>query len=177
MNAAHGAPIASLESPLEILAQATKLVSTDQDYFWQPLIQRFGSPLQPIYVDKSKVEIGGIEYDNPLILPIYDGQLELLQCAFLQDGRRVQILPNGLAQGFARYGRFDHAEPIIVTYSLEAFFKIAQTGYAVALVLLPTLCNAKQAALKAFDFEQMQFVIHQLSKAGYTKLYLPARPE
>ena len=177
MNAAHEAPMASSESPLEILAQATQLVSTDQAYFGQPLIQRFGSPLQPIYIDQSKVDIGGIEYENPLILPIYDGQLELVQCAVLQDGQHVQVFPNGLAQGFALYGRFDHVEPIIITYNLEAFFKIAQTGYAVALVLLPTLCNAKQAVLKAFDFEQIQFVINQLSKVGYTKLYMPARPE
>lgn len=177
MNAAHEAPLASSESPLEILAQATQLVSTDQAYFGQPLIQRFGSPLQPIYIDQSKVEIGGIEYDNPLILPIYDGQLELVQCAVLQVGQRVQVFPNGLAQGFALYGRFDQVEPIIITYNLEAFFKIAQTDYAVALVLLPTLCNSKQTALKTFDFEQIQFVINQLSKAGYTKLYMPARPE
>jgi hypothetical protein len=80
-------------------------------------------------------------------------------------------------QGFARYGHFDHAEPIIITYNLEAFFKIAQTGYAVALVILPSLCDAQHTEFKPFDFEQMAFVIHQLAKAGYTKLYMPVRPE
>jgi hypothetical protein len=44
-------------------------------------------------------------------------------------------------------------------------------------VLLPTLCNPKQTALKAFDFEQIQFVINQLSKSGFDRLYMPVRPE
>jgi hypothetical protein len=89
----------------------------------------------------------------------------------------VAVMPDGLARGFARYGDFDHAQPVIITYSLEAFFKIAQTGYAVALVLLPTLCSKHKTELKPFDFEQIQFVINQLSQAGYKQLYLPVRIE
>src|SRR5690606_24609520 len=77
----------------------------------------------------------------------------------------------------ARYGDFDHTQPVIITYSLESFFKVAQTGYAVALVVLPTLCNKHQTVLKPGDFKQIQFVINQLSAAGYTQLYLPVRPE
>src|SRR5690606_29134979 len=93
------------------------------------------------------------------------------------DGQRVAVMPDGLAKGFAGYGDFDHAKPVIITYSLEAFFKVAQTGYAVVLVVLPTLCSKHQTELKPYDFEQIQFVINQLSKAGYKQLYLPARPE
>ena len=129
--------------PDTILANCTLLNPLDETYLNHPIIQRFGSPSQPIYVDQCNVDINGMSYDNPLILPIYDGQLNLVQCAVLQDGQRVQVMPDGLAQGFARYGHFDHAEPIIVTYNLEAFFKIAQTGYAVALVILPSLCDAQ----------------------------------
>ena len=163
--------------PDTILANCTLLNPLDETYLNHPIIQRFGSPSQPIYVDQCNVDINGMSYDNPLILPIYDGQLNLVQCAVLQDGQRVQVMPDGLAQGFARYGHFDHAEPIIVTYNLEAFFKIAQTGYAVALVILPSLCDAQHTEFKPFDFEQMAFGIHQLAKAGYTKLYMPVRPE
>ena len=163
--------------PDTILANCTLLNPSDEQYINHPIIQRFGSPAQPIYVDQCNVDINGVSYDNPLILPIYDGQLNLVQCAVLQDGQRVQVMPDGLAQGFARYGHFDHAEPIIVTYNLEAFFKIAQTGYAVALVILPSLCDAQHTEFKPFDFEQMAFGIHQLAKAGYTKLYMPVRPE
>ena len=163
--------------PDTILANCTLLDPSDETYLNHPIIERFGSPSQPIYVDQCNVDINGVSYDNPLILPIYDGQLNLVQCAVLQDGQRVQVMPDGLAQGFARYGHFDHAEPIIVTYNLEAFFKIAQTGYAVALVILPSLCDAQHTEFKPFDFEQMAFGIHQLAKAGYTKLYMPVRPE
>ena len=163
--------------PDTILANCTLLNPLDETYLNHPIIERFGSPSQPIYVDQCNVDINGVSYDNPLILPIYDGQLNLVQCAVLQDGQRVQVMPDGLAQGFARYGHFDHAEPIIVTYNLEAFFKIAQTGYAVALVILPSLCDAQHTEFKPFDFEQMAFGIHQLAKAGYTKLYMPVRPE
>ena len=163
--------------PDTILANCTLLDPSDETYLNHPIIERFGHPSQPIYVDQCNVDINGMSYDNPLILPIYDGQLNLVQCAVLQDGQRVQVMPDGLAQGFARYGHFDHAEPIIITYNLEAFFKIAQTGYAVALVILPSLCDAQHTEFKPFDFEQMAFGIHQLVKAGYTKLYMPVRPE
>jgi hypothetical protein len=163
--------------PDSILANCTVLNPLDETYLNHPIIQHFGSPSQPIYVDQCNVDINGVSYDNPLILPIYDGQLNLIQCAVLQDKQQVQVIPNGLAKGFALYGRFDHAEPIIITYNLEAFFKIAQTGYAVALVVLPSLCDAQHTEFKPFDFEQMAFVIQQLSKAGHTKLYMPVRPE
>lgn len=163
--------------PITILENCTKLNPQDDYYQNHPVINRFGGSNQSIYVDQCHVEIGNINYINPLILPIYDGQLNHVQCAILQDGQQVQVIPDGLVKGFALYGRFNHAEPIIITYSLEAFFKIAQTDYAVALVVLPTLCNSKQVELNAFDFEQIQFVINQLSKSGFSSLYIPVRPE
>ena len=163
--------------PDSILANCTLLNPSDDNHLNHPIIERFGSPLQPIYVDQCHVDIEGIEYDSPLILPIYDGQMELVQCAVLQDGQRVAVMPDGLAKGFARYGDFDHARPVIITYGLEAFFKIAQTGYAVVLVVLPTLCNKQPTELKPFDFEQIQFVIQQLKMSGFVRLYMPVRPE
>ena len=166
-----------LITPDDILNECTQLVSFNDAYSSHPLIQRFGSPEQPIYVDDGNVDINGVTYAQPLIMPIYDGQMELVQCAVMQDGQRVAVIPDGLAKGFARYGDFDHTQPVIITYSLEAFFKVAQTGYAVALVLLPTLCSNHKTELKPFDFEQIQFVINQLSQAGYKQLYLPVRIE
>ncbi|WP_373684477.1 DUF927 domain-containing protein [Acinetobacter sp. YH12029] len=164
-------------NPTEILEHCLSLNPSDEEYSKHPIIQRFGSPSQPIYVDQCNVNFGGIEYDSPLILPVYNGQLELVQCAVLQDKQRVSVTPDGLANGFAKYGDFDPAKPVIITYGLEAFFKVAQAGYAVALVLLPNLCSKHQTELKPFDFEQIQFVINQLSQVGYKQLYLPVRPE
>lgn len=175
MTLHHDTP--ELLKPLDILAQCTELMRTDEAYIEHKLIQRFGSPEQKIHVDDSIVTINGVSYDSPIVLPIYNGHLELVQCAVMQDSKPVTVMPDGLAKGFARYGHFDHAKPVIVTYNLEAFFKIAQTGYAVALVLLPTLCNSTLPVLKPFDFEQMQFVINQLTQAGYQQLYMPIRPE
>lgn len=165
------------DSPADILKQCRQILPNQIEYQEHPIIQRFGSPEQSIYVDEAQIEIEGNEYHNPLILPILNGQLEQIQCAVLQDGQRVQVMPDGLTKGFAYYGDLKKDQPIIITYGLESFFKIAQTGYAVALVILPTLCNAKQTALKPFDFEQIQFVIKQLSQAGFKQLYLPVRPE
>ena len=177
MNATVQILVQDLIKPAHILAQCKQLVSFAEAYSSHPLIQRFGSPEQPIYVDQSNVDISGVKYECPLIMPIYDGQLELVQCAVMQDGQGVSVIPDELAKGFARYGDFDHTKPVIITHNLEAFFKVAQTGYAVALVVLPTLCNQHQTERKAFDFKQIQFVINQLSKAGYTQLYMPVRPE
>lgn len=175
MKAHHEA--LELITPDAILNKCTQLVSFDDAYLSHPLIQRFGSPEQPIYVDESNVDINGVIYEQPLMMLIYNGQFEPVQCAVMQDGQRVAVMQDGLAKGFARYGDFHHDKPVIITHGLESFFKVAQTGYAVALVVLPMLCSKHQAELKASDFKQIQFVINQLSKAGYTKLYLPVRPE
>lgn len=175
MNAFQQVPIQEL--PEDILEKSTVLNPQDDDFVNHPIIEHFGSPSQPIYVDQCHVNINGVSYGNPLILPIYDGQLDIVQCAVLQDGQRVQVMPHGLAKGFARYGDFHHTQSVIITYNLEAFFKIAQTGYAVVLVILPSLCSFKQTELKAFDFEQIQFVINQLLKSGFVRLYIPVRPE
>jgi putative DNA primase/helicase len=165
------------DSPADVIKQCRHLLPTEIDYLQHPIIQRYGSPSQPIHVDEAQIEIDGIEYQNPLILPIINGQLEQIQCAVLQNGQRVQVMPDGLAKGFACCGNLKKDQPIIITYGLEAFFKIAQTGYAVALVILPILCSTNKTALKAFDFEQIAFVIHQLANGGYTQLYMPVRPE
>ncbi len=180
MTAFHEAPKGI--TPNNILAQCTLIAPTDKAYIEHEIIQRFGSPELPIHIDDtstddSNININGVRYDNPIVLPIYNGHLELVQCAVMQDSKPVTVMPDGLAKGFAMYGHFDHAKPVIVTYNLEAFFKIAQTGYAVVLVLLPTLCNSTLPVLKPFDFEQMQFVINQLAQAGYQQLYMPVRPE
>ena len=163
--------------PDSILANCTILNPLDDTYLNHPIIERFGSPSQPIYVDQCNVDINGVMYEQPLILPIYNAQLELVQCAVLQDKQRIQVIPDGLAKGFAYYGHLHQDKPVIITHNVEAFFKVAQTGYAVVLVMLPHLCSPNKSELKAFDFEQIQYVIHQLSKAGYQQLYLPVRPE
>ena len=163
--------------PDSILANCTVLNPLDDKYLNHPIIERFGSPSQPIYVDQCNVDINGVMYEQPLILPIYNAQLELVQCAVLQDKQRVQVIPDGLAKGFAYYGHLHQDKPVIITHNVEAFFKVAQTGYAVVLVMLPNLTSKNLTKLKAFDFEQIQYVIQQLSNAGYQQLYMPVRPE
>lgn len=110
-----------LITPEAILNECTQLVSFNDAYSSHPLIKRFGSPEQPIYVDDSSK-------DKPLILPIYNGQLELVQCAVMIDGEIVDLTidgenrDRGLAKGFAKYGDFHPDKPVIITYSLESFF-------------------------------------------------------
>lgn len=176
MTAFHEAP-KGMTSPDDILAQCTLIAPTDQAYIEHKIIQRFGSPELPIHIDDGTVDINGVSYDRPIVLPICNGQLEPVQCAVMQDEQKVAAMPDGLAKGFARYGHFDHAKPVIVTYDLEAFFKIAQTGYAVALVLLPTLCSNPKTELKPLDLKQIEFVINQLAQAGYQQVYMPVRRE
>ena len=173
--------------PDSILANCTVFNPSDDAYINHPIIERFGSPSQPIYVDQCNVDIYGMTYNNPLILPIYNAQSVHVQCAVLQNGQRVHVMPDGLASGFACYGDLQKDKPVIITYTLEAFFKIAsglesyaeniEDSIAVVLVILPSLCNANKSELKAFDFEQIQYVIQQLSKAGHQRLYMPVRPE
>ena len=160
-----------------ILAQCTVLNQQDKGYLIQPIIERFGSPLQPIYVDQSQIDINGQTYQSPLILPLYNAQLEPIQCAVMQDSMPISVMPDGKAKGFAYYGALQADQPIIITYTIEAFFKIAQTGYAVVLVVLPHLCSKHLKEIKGFDFKQIEYVVNQLSQAGYTQLYMPVRPE
>ena len=167
-----------LITPKLILDQSNLWNPTDSAYLSNKLIQRFGSPEQPIYVDESSES-------RPIIMPLYNGQFELVQCAVLVDGEIVELTSDGknrdtgFAKGFAMYGDFYHDKPIIITYDLEAFFKVAQTSFAVVLVILPTLCSKHQfdnTEPKPYDFQQIEFVINQLSAAGYKQLYIPVRP-
>lgn len=157
----------------EILDNCSSVIPSDKN----ELIQRFGSPEQPIYIDESGGEVGGIKYNSPIVLPIYNGQLELIQCALLEDQKPISILNDGKAKGFAYFGDIQQDKPVIITHSLESFFKIARTGYTVVLVVLNHLCTTHQKPINKHDIEQIQYVINQLSRAGYTQLYMPVRPE
>lgn len=163
--------------PNAILANCTVLNPLDKEYLKHPIIDRFGTPSQPIYIDQSNVEIANIQYKNAMILPIVNGQLELIQCAVLQNKKNIQVIPDGRAKGFAYYGELNKDKPVIITYSLEAFFKVTQTGYPVVLVILSHLCNTNKIELQMNDFEKIEFIINQLSEAGYKHLFMPVRLE
>ncbi|MFW1645233.1 DUF927 domain-containing protein [Acinetobacter guillouiae] len=176
MNAIQKSP--SLDQPIDIIAKFTLLNPLDGAFMRHPIIERFGSPEQSIYVDQCNTDIE----KQPLILPILNGKLEHIQYAVLFDNQTIEITKDGencdpLAKGFAYLGTLQKDKPVIITYGLEAFFKVAQTGYAVALVVMPNLCKTNQTGLKPFDFEQIQFVIHQLENSGYEQLYIPVRAE
>ncbi|MBF7690887.1 DUF3987 domain-containing protein [Acinetobacter sp. SCC474] len=163
----------------DIIAQSTVLKPQNNQYLTHDLIARFGSPEQPIYVDVGEVTIDGKTYIDPLLLPIVDGHLQHIQTSILSFDKSVCIYPDGgVAKGFAYFGELVKDQPIIITHHLEAFFKVASTGYAVVLVLLPDVCKPlEHKPLNRYDFKQVEYVVNQLSKAGYTALYMPVRPE
>ncbi len=167
----------SLCQPKDILANCIKINPQDGAYLHHPVIQSFGSPEQPIYVDNVVVDINGVKYNSPVILPIYNGQLKLIQCAVLQHEQRVQILPDGYARGFAYYGELKKDKPVIICYELSAFLKLAHTHYATVLVILPDLCEPTDLVLKQVDVNAVYAVIQQLWNAGYKQLYIPVRPQ
>jgi hypothetical protein len=175
MTGTHENP--SLEQPRDILANCIKINPQDGAYLRHPVIQTYGSPKQPIYVDGAVVDINGVKYDSPMILPIYNGQLKLIQCAVLQHEQRVQILPDGFARGFAFYGELKKDKPVMVCYELSALFKLAQTPYATVLAVLPDLCKSTDLVLKQVDVNAVYAVIQQLWNAGYKQLYIPTRPQ
>jgi len=142
-----------------------------------PVIESNGSPKQPIYIDNTVVNIDGIKYESPMILPIYNGQLKLIQCAVLQQEKHIKIMPDGLARGFACYGELQKDKPVIICYELQAFFKLAQTHYTTVLAVLPDLCKAISPTLKQADANIIEVVINQLWNAGYKQLYIPTRPQ
>ncbi|MBJ8496229.1 DUF927 domain-containing protein [Acinetobacter oleivorans] len=165
-------------TPTEVLAHCQIYTPDQTEYLQHKIIQRFGGPNQAIYIDQNRVELDNVEYSNPIVLPIYNGELSTIQCAVMESGKTISIFPDGLARGFSYYGELQPDKPVIITYSLESFFKVASSGLSVVLVVLNNLCTSRLAkTLKAFDFEQIQFVINQLAQAGFKKLYLPVRPE
>lgn len=167
----------SLEQPRDILANCIKLNPQDGAYLHHPVIESNGSPQQPIYIDNAVIDIDGMKYDSPMILPIYNGQLKLIQCAVLQQEKHIQIMPDGFTRGFAYYGELKKDKPVIICYELKAFFKLAQTHYATVLAVLPDMCKTTSTALKQADVNTIEAVINQLWNAGYKQLYIPTRPQ
>lgn len=167
----------SLEQPKDILANCIRLNPQDGAFMRHPVIESNGSPQQPIYIDNTVVDIDGVKYENPMILPIYNGQLNLIQCAVLQQEKYIQIMPDGFTRGFAYFGELEKDKPVIVCYELQAFFKIAQTHYPTVLAVLPDLCKTTNPTLKQADISTIEAVIKQLWNAGYKQLYIPTRPQ
>ena len=175
MTRTHESP--SLEQPRDILANCIRLNPQDGAFMRHPVIESNGSPKQPIYVDNTVVDIDGVKYDSPMILPIYNGQLKLIQCAVLQQDRRVQIMPDGFSRGFAYFGELKKDKPVIICYELNAFFKLAQTNFATVLAVLPEMCKTTNTPLKQAEANTIEAVIKQLWSAGYKQLYIPTRPQ
>lgn len=169
--------VSDMEQQFEILAQATLFQPQDDAFMHHPVIQRFGSPEQALYIDSISMKIEDVDYGQPLILPLYNGRLELVQSALLQDQLPVKFAPQGNLRGFTYLGNIERNKPLIITNNLEAFFKIAQTTYPVVLVVSTDLCRKKEVTLKKTDYIQIQGVIQQLSQSGFQYLYMPVRPE
>lgn len=169
--------VSDIEQQFEILAQATLFKSQDDAFVHHPIIQRFGNPKQALYIDPTNMKIEDVDYGSPLIFPLYNGRLELVQSALLQDQLPVKFAPQGNVRGFTYLGNLEKDKPLIITHNLEAFFKIAQTTYAVVLVVSTDLCRKKEVTLKKTDYMQIEGVIKQLSQSGFQYLYMPVRPE
>ncbi|WP_411671029.1 YfjI family protein [Acinetobacter baumannii] len=175
MTGTHESP--SLEQPRDILANCIRLKPQDGAYSHHPVIQTYGNPKQPIYIDNAVIDINDVKYENPMILPIYNGQLKLIQCAVLQQEKHIQIMPDGFTRGFAYYGELKKDKPVIICYELKAFFKLAQTHYATVLVVLPDMCKTTNTTLKLNNVNTIEAVINQLWNTGYKQLYIPTRPQ
>lgn len=141
------------------------------------VIQRFGNPLQQVFIFKDDILINDLAYKKPIGLPICDSDLKMIQLAVLQDDKRIHFSDSDIARGFAYFGQLRNDQPVIITYGLEAFFKIAQTNYAVVLVVLPHLCKEPFKELNQYDFQQILFVVKQLQNKGFSKLFMPVRVE
>lgn len=165
------------EDAYTILKQCEKIQPQDDACLHHPVVQKFGVPPGLIYLDQSVIDINGDKYQNPIVMPIFNGQLELIQCAVVQVNKAVKIFPGGIVKGFVYYGEFRKDQPVIITYSLDAFFKVAQTGYTVVLAMLPNLCKDILYKPNLRNLNVIKDVINQLAEAGYKHLYVPFRPE
>ena len=170
----HDTPLEQSDSKT-ILSACDKKSYNNVDYINHPIIQRFGSPNRDLYIDDHNVNVEYLKYEKPLVLPLYNAELELIQCAVLELDKPISIVADGIAKGFAYFGEMQKDKPVILTYSLEAFFKIAQTDYSVVLIILPQMCNQLTRKLKESDFKKIHFVVKQLEKAGFRHLYMPIR--
>ncbi len=165
------------EDAYTILKQCEKIQPQDDACLHHPVVQKFGIPYGAIYIEQGDVDINGAKYHNPIVKPIFNGQLEPIQCAVLQVNKVVKVIPDGVVKGFTYYGKLQKDLPVILTYSLEAFYKVAQTGYAVVLVILPNLCKDILYKPSLRNLNVIKDIINQLLVAGYKHLYVPFRPE
>lgn len=182
----HPTPIIEeFSCPTQILAQCSKLTPYEENYVSHPIIECFGIPNFPMFFDYTNVTIDGVDFESPMILPIYNAQLELIQCAVMQHKLPIKIISENRAKGFSYLGKLHPNKPIFITYDLESFFKIAasieqvdlDSSHSVVLVILPNLCKSYHFEPSKYDFKQILHTIRQLSKAGYNQLYVPVRPE
>lgn len=170
-------------TPNEILDQCLLLHPQDEKFKSHPMIERFGNPNFAMYFDQNNVEIGQDKFINPLVLPMYDTQLNLVQCAILQVQQPIKFIPNSFSQGFSYCGKLDPHKPIFITYNMMTYTAIAKSinntnsDYAVVLAILPTLCRTPKQCLDNIDYKQVIDVIKQLEKTGYKQIYIPVRPE
>ena len=166
-----------LEDPNKILSKCLRYESTDTSLLSHPMVQRFGIPKGLIYVDESTVEINDITYTRPLLIPMFDEHLGIIQCAVAQDQQLIQFIPGGYAKGFASHGEMLKDKPIILTDSIEVFFRLTHTAYSVVLVVTPNMCKNDNSKGNKRNVKQIELVINQLTRAGYSKIYFPIRPE
>ena len=166
-----------LEDVDEILSKCLCYESADTSLLSHPMVQRFGIPNGLIYVDDSTVEINGITYARPLLIPMVDEHLEIIQCAVAQDQQLIQVIPGGYAKGFAYHGEMVKDKPIILTDSIEVFYRLTHTTYSVVLVITPNMCKNDNTKRNNRNVKQIERAVNQLTSAGYSKIYFPIRPE
>ena len=163
----------SNEDPNFILQQCVEVSTDDVRCKNLDLFQSIGNPNRKVHMYKTA---HAAQTDSTVLLPIYDEYQNLCQWMILEDGKNLQLKPDGCMNGFALYGDLNKERPIIVTYTLEAFFKVAQTKFTVVLVV-PASIQTKSTKLKTYQLEGIQNVIYQLYRTGFKNLYLPIPPE
>lgn len=161
-------------SLLSLLNDVPKLPPDHHAFLKHDLIKQFGSPNVPLHIDNGSFILNQITFDNALILPIYNGQLELIQCAISQN-KTFKIFPEPNVKGFTYLGDLQKNKPVIITYDLEAFFKVASCGFAVVLAPPTKLQTNCHNTIDNINFDRIQNIANQLVNAGYQQLYLPCR--
>lgn len=157
---------------LDLLAQTTELDASHPFYKKLSVFTKFGHPEQKV---KVLGNAQSINVNSNVVLPIVDASMKVIQCAVIDAVQGIKYSPNQPMTGFSFFGDLKQDLPIIITYNLEAFFKIAQTKLCV--ILISPVIHLTKRKLKNVELDTLLSIIDDLTHAGFQKLFLPVYPE
>lgn len=176
----HTSPNKQLDinSPEQLLNQAQIIQPSDDKYIKHPLLKNMDNPHIPLYFDLSHVTINGIDYQEPLFLPLHNAHGELKQVAVMQLDKVTSIICESKPLAFALLGDYNKDKPLIIEYDLVNAFRLLACGYPVALaVFKERLSDCPRTALADWQCNVIASVVNQLKRAGYQQLYVISYPQ